>query len=60
MYCMMQTIMRASRLLKSPSLMKRTGKTIILEPIIVLATLVMTLNEESVPMALEALMDLMI
>lgn len=38
--------------------MNRMGKTIILEPIMVLATLVATLNEESVPVTLEALMDL--
>jgi len=46
--------MRANKLLIIPSLMNRMGNTIILEPIIVLATLVITLNDESVPPTLEA------
>ncbi len=59
-YWMTQTIMRASKLLKRPSLMKRMGKTIMLEPIMVLATLVATLNDESVPVTLDAFMDLIL
>lgn len=57
-YCITQTIIKASKLLNRPSLMNRMGKTIILEPIMVLATLVATLNEESVLKDLDALMDL--
>lgn len=57
-YCMTQTIMSAIKLLKRPSLMNKMGKTIMLEPIMVLATLVATLKDESVPVSLEALMDL--
>lgn len=57
-YWMTHTIISASKLLKRPSLMNKIGNTIILEPIMVLATLVATLIDESVPTAFEALIDL--
>lgn len=48
-YWTTQTTIRVIRLPIVPSFMNKIGNTIMLEPIIVFATLVITLNDESVP-----------